>query len=269
MDHQEKNPYKIIFTDIDGTLLDSESRLPEQTALFLRRLNREEQFPVILVSARMPAGMRGIREELGVKSPMVCYGGGYIVDEKENCIFSQTLDEERVELLLQVIEDFPGISINVYSYDKWYVYQKDSWVFQEEKITGLTASVIIEYLEPFHGVHKILCMGEADRIKNLEARIRKDFDVAVCRSKPTYLEIMSKKVSKGTALAVLGEYYKVGREEMVAFGDGENDIEMLRYAGTGVAMENAAPELKEMADVIAKTNDEEGLRQYLEGTRHD
>ena len=262
------NTYKIIFTDIDGTLLDSKSQVPKKTAEFMHQLNNENNIPVVLVSARMPSGMRGIRAELGVHSPMVCYGGGYILDEKEQCIFNQTLEGDMVKELLELMQSLPEISINIYSYDNWYVYEKDKWVCQEEEITGIQATVLeeesVEKTGAFFEVHKFLCMGEPQKIEELEQKIKESFPVAVCRSKPTYLEIMPKQVSKGNALAVLGDYYKITREEMVAFGDGENDIEMIQYAGKGVAMANGVRMLKEAADSITLSNDEEGIRVYLE-----
>ena len=71
--------YKIIFSDIDGTLLNNENQVPEETIEELRRLD-SQGVPFVLVSARMPKGMRPIREELGIHAPMVCYSGGLVLD---------------------------------------------------------------------------------------------------------------------------------------------------------------------------------------------
>ena len=83
--------YKIIFSDIDGTLLNNENQVPEETIEELRRLD-SQGVPFVLVSARMPKGMRPIREELGIHAPMVCYSGGLVLDPDDQEIYSCLLD---------------------------------------------------------------------------------------------------------------------------------------------------------------------------------
>lgn len=258
--------YSMIFTDIDGTLLNSNHEVPEKTALFLQKLYREENIPVILVSARMPKGMRGIRKRIGVLCPMICYGGAYVLDEKENCLYSQTMEGEYTDSLISIAKK--KVSLSLYSYDQWYVLDtKDPWVLQESKITGIIPERLPENTDSQSKIHKILCMGEADVIEQLEKEIKESFPVSVYRSKPTYLEIMSDQVSKAKAVSLLGEYFHVPREKMIAFGDGYNDIEMLQYVHRGIAMGNAADEIKKEADDVTKTNDEEGIWFYLEGRK--
>ena len=255
--------YRLIFSDIDGTLLNSKHEVPEQTAKLLRKIYQEEGKIFILVSARMPEGMRGIRDKIGVPAPMICYSGAYILDEKENCLFSQTMDKNKVEQIMELASD--RLSFNLYSHDQWFAKDPcDSWVLQESEITGIVPMKLQRDSACLSQTHKILCMGSPDVIKQMEKEIRDKVAVSVYRSKPTYLEIMSEQVSKANAVHMVGQYFHIPREKMIAFGEGYNDLEMLQYVHTGIAMENAVSEIKKAADFVTLTNDEEGVRVYLE-----
>ena len=101
--------YKIIFSDIDGTLLNNENQVPKETIEELRRLD-EKGIPFVLVSARMPEGMCSIREELGIHAPMVCYSGGLVLDPDDQEIYSCLLDLDLAcEIKSLVAKEFPEV----------------------------------------------------------------------------------------------------------------------------------------------------------------
>lgn len=259
--------YKAIFSDIDGTLLNTKHQIPLNTKKKIQNIN-QHGIPYVLVSARMPKGMTAIREELGAKSPMICYSGALVVDEDDKPIYSVALRSESAEKLCQRIGEInPKISINIYSNDEWLVEdRKEYWVAQEMDITGVLAKEVSFQDEMvYQEVHKILCMGEKEDIKELEEKLVKEFpEIRIYKSKDTYLEIMSMKASKSDAVHMLEKYFGVKQEEIIAFGDGHNDIDMLEYAGLGVAMGNASDEVKEAADFVTDINDNEGVRQVLD-----
>ena len=125
--------------------------------------------------------------------------------------------------------------------------------------------VSFEDEEVYKEVHKVLCMGDKADIAALEQQLVKEFpQIRIYRSKDTYLEIMSMKASKSDAIHMLKDHFHVKQEETMAFGDNFNDIDMIRYAGLGVAMGNATDEVKEAADIITDINDNEGERQILD-----
>lgn len=263
----QKGKYKAIFSDIDGTLLNTSHKIPDQTKQKIRKL-REQGVPFILVSARMPKGMEKIRDELDSKSPMICYSGALVVDEKKQPIYSAFLQSDLVRRILRIIKDGGwNISLNVYSNDHWYVEDlMDHWIVDEMKITGIAAEERLFRDEGlYEDVHKILCMGNADQIQILEKVLIGQFpNIRIYRSKDTYLEIMSMEASKSDAIQKLEGYFKICKDEIIAFGDSYNNIDMLSYAGLGVAMGNADDAVKKAADIIGRTNDEEGLRLVLE-----
>ena len=231
--------YKAVFSDIDGTLLNSKHQIPENTRKKIKQIN-QNGIPYVLVSARMPKGMTAIRAELEAKSPMICYSGALVVDE----------------------EDHP-----IYTNDEWLVKdKKEYWAAQESDITGvIPQEVSFEDEEVYKEVHKVLCMGDKEDIAALEQQLVKEFpQIRIYRSKDTYLEIMSMKASKSDAIHMLKDHFHVKQEEIMAFGDNFNDIDMIRYAGLGVAMGNAADEVKQAADIVTDINDNEGERQILD-----
>lgn len=268
MDHCiKRGAYKAVFTDIDGTLLNTSHKIPKLTKKKVKEL-QASGVPVILVSARMPKGMEEIRDELGAKSPMVCYSGALVVDEAKRPLYSAFLPADVVKKLYHMMKGGKwNVVLNIYSNDNWYVEDLNNrWVKTEMEITGIEAEECSFQTEKVcQEVHKLLCMGEKEEIKALEEALISEFpDIRIYRSKDTYLEIMSMQASKSDAIRILEKRFRISRAETIAFGDSHNDIDMLDYAGLGVAMGNADIEVKEAADIITEINDREGLRKILE-----
>lgn len=114
-------------------------------------------------------------------------------------------------------------------------------------------------------VHKILLLGEQELILRAQNRIGQEVpSVSAQLSIPNYLEISDRSASKGHALEVVSELLQIDFRDMVAFGDGENDLAMLQRAGYSIAMGNAHPNLKAVADFVTGTNDEDGILQAVQ-----
>lgn len=263
----EKGKYRAVFSDIDGTLLNDFHEVTDGTRNKVMEL-QEAEIPFILVSARMPKGMIAIRDEVGYPNPMICYSGALIVDEAGRYIYDTALEKETAKNLCNYVEEKePEIAVNIYSEDNWKVKQKGNpWVIQEMQITGVMPEEV-DFLreETFEKVHKILCIGEAQAISRLEGQLKERFlGIRIYKSKDTYLEIMSEKASKSGAMKILEKKFGISREETIAFGDAYNDIDMIQYAGIGVAMGNAKEEIKSAADMITASNNEEGVLKVLQ-----
>ena len=86
----------------------------------------------------------------------------------------------------------------------------------------------------------------------------------ITKSKPHFLEIIDSSVNKGVALSALAEHFGIDQQNVMAIGDSFNDLEMIQYAGVGVAMGNARPEIKEQADIVTVTNEEDGVAEAIE-----
>jgi len=262
--------YKMIFSDIDGTLLDSGHHIGEGTRRAVRAL-KPQGIPFVLVSARAPYGIVPLQKELRIDGPIVAFGGALVLGAAEPDGSRQALrdlplaPEETKAIHALVASRFPAISFTAYGADDWFIAADDEWVLQERGITG-TPARLFRFAEDEHpAFYKLMCMGEPGEIDSLARETSARFpELTIVKSKPTYLEIMARQVSKSAAMRVLMDDYGVGEQETIAIGDNYNDIDMIRFAGLGVAMGNAPDEVKAAADLVAPSNDEEGVREILE-----
>ena len=255
--------YKMIFCDIDGTLLDSKNQISAQTKKKIQELHRIN-IPFILVSARMPSGIWPIQDELGIKAPIICYSGALILSERGDCVKTVGINREKGVLVKEFLRsEWKHICSSAFSHDLWIVDNAfDKWVVREQIVTSSmsTEGEISEYIPQGGHANKLLCMGEAEQIASLGRALKEKFsELRVYRSKDTYLEIMDESASKSGAVKDLCEYYGIPVESTVSFGDNYNDVDMLLATGVGFAMGNAPEEVKRQARYTTLDNDHEGV----------
>lgn len=255
--------YKMVFCDIDGTLLDSTHRISSGTRQKIQELGRDG-IPFILVSARMPSGIFPIQRQLGIQAPIVCYSGALILNEQGKPVQSVGIEREKAILIDAFVKrEWNHVCCSAFSYNDWVSENiHGKWIVQEQAITG---SVPIEGkisdLIPEKGhIHKLLCMGEPEAISDLTDALKEKFTgLSIYRSKDTYLEIMNGVVSKSKAVKYLCEDYNIPIEATVSFGDNFNDVDMLLATGTSFAMGNAPAEVKSQVQNVTLDNDHEGV----------
>lgn len=255
--------YSLVFLDIDGTLLDSNHQIMPQTKQMLTRLEKRG-VPMILSSARSPGGVETVARQADLHSSIVCYGGSLILDAERAILADTGIPPETATAFKTfVLSHFRDIVVSAYIYDVWLVddighpmVQREARISQCAPLAGELQSAV----QTVSHVHKLLCIGDQQQITKLQREAGKAFpQLTLVRSGAVYLEVMPKGVSKQTAAECLQSYYQVSREEIVAFGDHFVDLELLRWAGMGVAMGNAPDEVKEASDWVTASNDEEGV----------
>ncbi|MFW2489900.1 Cof-type HAD-IIB family hydrolase [Clostridium chromiireducens] len=258
---------KMVCLDIDGTLLNSKHEITEKVKSTINVVANEKRIPVILVSARMPKGIKFLQKELGIEEPIICYSGALILDKDNDVLAKEFIDVSNLEEIYKLTSK-NNIHMSLYKDDEWYIEELDYWARQESEITNIIPNIINfkELIEKWKkdrlGPNKILCMSKPEEINFLKENI-KGINLNIYPSKPTYLEIMPTKASKTSAINCLQKKYNIDRSEIVTMGDNYNDIDMLEYAGIGVAMGNAPEEVKIHADDITLTNDENGVAEAL------
>jgi Cof subfamily protein (haloacid dehalogenase superfamily) len=267
--------YKLIFIDIDGTLLTSDHKISEGTLSAIKRVNQINQIPVILTTARPPQAVEKIYSRLNLNSPVVCFNGALVLNKmsKKDFIILQSIviNTKLLAAINNIAADYK-ISVSYYKMEEWLSNSKVHWIKQEEQITGIKATIVDTCLQiqkwtaKNSGPHKILIMGEPDQIDKIEPVLKKitfnQFNIY--KSKPTYLEIMSGPASKISAITFLLNKYGLTNKDFLAIGDNYNDIEMLRFAGMGVAMANAPDQVKAHAQFITLNNDSDGVKFALD-----
>ncbi|MBW2960817.1 Cof-type HAD-IIB family hydrolase [Mesonia aestuariivivens] len=262
--------YKIVFSDIDGTLLNKERELSERTIKTIKAI--KDDIPVVLISARMPKAMRHLQQQLGIENqPIICYNGGFLlVDEKP--VSSTAIPVNTIQELAKFNET-NQVHLSLYNADEWHVPAHDYWAKREERNTKVTPSIkhIHDVMDDWGkrdlGAHKIMCMGEENKIENMYQFLKDNYSnqLHVYRSKNTYIEIADKQISKLTAIKyLLKNHYNLSIEETVAFGDNYNDVEMINGVGLGIAVANAREESKAVANKITDASIDDGVAKSLE-----
>ena len=263
--------YSAVFLDIDGTLLNSKHQVMPCTRSHLQYL-QGRGIPVILCSARPPKGVNLVAEQIGVSGPAACYNGGLIIDDNYTILRDVGID---IQLALDfrrfVAEQFPDLVVSAYLYSVWLAEDpQHPLIRQEAEISGCTPlqGTLEQISASASHIHKFLCMGDSMRIRALEKETAQRFpQLMALRSKATYLEVLPPEASKGSAAKVLLEHYGISPTQAVAFGDSDVDVDMLQYCGFGVAMGNAPRTVKEAADYVTASNDEEGVYIALNSLR--
>ncbi len=262
--------FKAICSDIDGTLLNSERSLSQNLISIVSSISPE--IPFFLASARMPAAMRHLLQDLNrSKEPLIAYNGALVLDAEGKELESITIPLSLVQEIVHTALP-EGLHLSLFHGENWYTPEEDHWASREIQNTKVqpTWKSPLEVLENWSssklGAHKVMCMGDPEKIALLYQTLlqRLGSQLHLYRSKDTYLEIAPKPISKATGLKKILEHaYAIGLDEVVAFGDGYNDIDLLQQVGWGVAVENAFPEVKAVANEITKHHKEDGVASTL------
>lgn len=250
------NPKLYIF-DIDGTLLTTDYKILPSTKKAMKLLAEGKlSAPIMLASARSPKAIDPIARELDLSPFYISLNGAFIV-QNEKVLYDRPMEPSATQRVIEIGQE-EGLSVNVYSRWDWFINEINPWSTHEAKMVGWEGEV--RDLSTVHEAHKILLLGEQDEILKVQRRLTEEVpSVAAHRSIPHYLEIVDASASKGQALELVSELISVDFANMVAFGDGENDLAMLKTAGFAVAMGNAHQSLKDEADFVTSSNDEDGI----------
>lgn len=255
---------------MDGTFLREDHQIGAATQAWVKRLS-ERGIPVIPVSARPLHGMLPITKVvLPDHLPVVSLNGGYIWQQQQ-IIRRLHVSAQTAAAVAELFLKEP-VSPMYYTDMVWHAHESDAAVLKEQKITP--TPVQIEPIETArqrwntegHGPNKILLAGDPEIIESLESNLIQQFgaELHVSRSQSRYVEIMPAAATKKEAIEFLLPQLQVQPEEIIAFGDNYNDVDMLRFAGLGVAMGNAPEQVKAIADEVTASNNEEGIAQVLE-----
>lgn len=257
--------YKIMAVDIDGTLLDSKGNLTEGTIKAVR--SAVEQGLIFILSTGRPVqGVQAIMDKLELNLPVITYNGAMVVMGKSmDILYEKGLSPEDVRSIVGLGEKF-GTTITIWSSNKLYANKLNERALKYSQISGVSP-MLLEDLEAVikQGVSKILWYDEVEKIAEYEKEVGAllSGNVNFHTSQPYFLEFVDKNASKAIAMEKLGEYFNIRREEMIAVGDGFNDLSMIEYAGLGVAMENANDAIKQEADFVTLSNDEDGVAHVI------
>ena len=262
--------YQVLVLDIDGTLYNSEKRITPATREAIFRA-REAGKVIAIASGRPLRGMEAVADELDFAAKggfLMAYNGGRIVNAHTGeTIREVRLPREAVPRVAALAKAY-GVPVVGHAPDSLVSEAPDDALIQlEARLNGMTVTAIpslADYTE--HRLYKCLMTGDADKLAVLERVAAERFagTLNVFRSEPYFLEILPLGVDKASAIDILVRHLRISKSEVIACGDGFNDLSMIRHAGFGVAMSNAQQAVKESADYVTASCDEDGLVEVIE-----
>jgi Cof subfamily protein (haloacid dehalogenase superfamily) len=261
---------RLLALDVDGTLLTDDLKITSITRAAIRQVI-SHGIQVVLASARGPNALRLIMAELDIAGLAICYTGALTCRLEANLqVPAEVVTEQRMNLssarivLSNALEI--GVSIGWFIGECWYVPVLDAALHRESIITGVTPIIVPDLLHFEEAPHKMQAIvGEPVFLPQLHSLTGVlPQDCVGQFSYETYLEIIHQGVDKATALLALGKQLDIAPSEMVAIGDMDNDIAMLRMAALGIAMGNAPANVRAEADWITDTNNQNGVAVAIE-----
>ncbi|MBC1675182.1 HAD family phosphatase [Listeria welshimeri] len=268
-----------IILDIDGTLLNDDKKISPETkkALITAQQNGVK---LILASGRPTTGMHLYAEQLEMEKYhglLVSYNGAKVVDcQTKEELFNQTLTIAEGKAVLEHMKQFE-VKVMIDKDDYMYVNNvydcyipykgEEINIIQYESRGGNFKLCEKEDLAAFldYRINKILTAGDPDYMqKNYQAMMAPFKNTLNCVfTADFYFEFTAKNIDKAKALDTVLTPMGIHTENIIAFGDGHNDITMVKYAGTGIAMDNAVPKLKAVANSITLSNNKDGIAHVL------
>lgn len=260
--------YKLIATDMDGTLLNDEGNLPSNTFNAARFLE-DNGIKLVLCTGRPLLGLIKIYDSLNLTSPIVANNGACAyLDKSGPLIMNQTMSIEDGLAVIKLNEIF-NCTICMWHNQILYVSEFNKYAYDYASITGVTPLHLskIDLKKEKIGPTKFVFRDTLEKITSIKesAAELSPPSVTAVTTRPHFLEFFSSSISKAAALEKISQTLNISKDEMIAAGDGFNDIEMMDYVGLAVAVQNAADEVKKHADVIGCSNNE-GIIDYIVNT---
>lgn len=269
--------YKLICIDMDGTLLDSRYKVSEFSKSTLKKAH-DMGVHIVVSTGRTYADAEAYSDLIGVRSPVIASNGA-IVKEKMNSevIYMNPIKEKLCMQLLRIFKKY-NVKPTYSTPYKIYCSSLKTKIFVEYlKIKGImNKSINLEFVVFWRQWFNIFRREEGniikceiadnnqDKLENIRRDLSNIEGIEITSSSKNNIEIMKKGTSKGRAVQILSDHYKIKKEEIIAIGDSENDLLAIEFAGVGIAMGNANEEVKKKADFITDSNDNEGVGKAIE-----
>jgi hypothetical protein len=256
---------KMIATDIDGTILKWGLEFSPKMLDCVEKL-KKSGVKIVLVTGRMHCATLPVAKELGLTTPIISYQGGLIKDSENKTLYQRNLDSNYAKEIIAWARQ-NDIHINLYIDDKLYVEHDNDIVksYTDGKFIDYTVCSFDDLA--IENVNKILAIDltNPDKVTNWVEELRQKYpDLYIVKSTPYFCEIGSNEAKKSLGVEFLCNLWGFNKDEVLTIGDQNNDIDLVKAGGIGVAMGNATDELKACADYITETVDNDGFVKAVE-----
>lgn len=258
---------RLIALDLDGTTLTSDRRLHPRNITAIQQA-AARGVTVVLASGRIRPSMLPYATELGLGSgPLICSNGAHVVGPRGDNLVENHLTDGLKNAVIDFAEA-NELHLNAYTTDQMFFIEPSKWL-DLYKTRARTIPAYQKTRDEIRALNliKLMIIAEPPVIRSLAQRGNSFVDVSevsLTESEPEYLEFLPGTANKGEGLRALANHMGIPREQVMAVGDYLNDLEMVRWAGYGVAMGNAVDAVKAAAKHITLTNDEAGVAIAIE-----
>ncbi|MFD1670556.1 sugar-phosphatase [Agrilactobacillus yilanensis] len=262
---------KLIAIDMDGTLLNDQQVISPENKAAIKAADAAG-IQVVLASGRPLNGLRKYLEELNLWSEehyTITFNGALVQENKTNAtILEHTIPFETFQTFYDLSKT---LNIHIHAEDKNAMYTPNKDINRYTVLESALVDLPLFYrplaeFEPTHRFSKVMMIDDPKLISAAGPKIPEALhdQYYIVNSTPYFIEVMNKNVSKGNAIAELASYLNIQQDEIMAIGDERNDLTMLEYAGTGVAMGNAVPQVKAIANKHTTDNNESGVGKAIQ-----
>ncbi|MGK0465415.1 MAG: Cof subfamily protein (haloacid dehalogenase superfamily) [Clostridium sp.] len=266
-----KMSYKLVVTDMDGTFLNSKDEISVENLKIVKELN-ERGILFSIATGRLDTMIKPYLRQIGNNNPVISCNGALVRNViKGEFYHAQIINSEE---FTKVVDICKSNNLTFAVYCEYTVFsesiegrmkhfqKRNEVLCEEEKIAIKIVGNI--YTDIDERVFKVLVSNDnSEVLERVKGEINDIPGIEAVKSSTNLLDIMTQGVTKGNALKDLAEILKIKREEIIAIGDNHNDISMLEYAGYAIAVGNAEQVVKDVADLVTVTNDEDGVAKAL------
>lgn len=260
---------KVFAFDLDGTLVNSDKKILESTKKSIKKLI-DNGAHVVLASGRIYEGIYHLAKELELDKygGYICsYNGGLVCDVSTGkIIFDRKLSREKTLEIHKFLKDNNLTHIMYYDGLILTTDEINEYIRNEEKCNSIPSKKV-ESFDSYikDGVNKLLGTDDPKKIKEMEEKVKEHFsDIEVYTSAPYFLEILPKGIYKSESLKMILKSLNLNKNDLISFGDGNNDIAMLDASGIAIVMDNASDNVKKHASYITHSCDEDGISFALD-----
>ncbi|TBL71072.1 Cof-type HAD-IIB family hydrolase [Paenibacillus thalictri] len=258
--------YKMIAIDIDDTLLNDEKVVSPGTQAALAEAV-QHGVTVTIATGRMYASAKQVAAQLNLNVPLITYQGSLVKNSIDGkVLYERAIPRDAAVFLFQYAKE-RGLHLQAYYDDVLYVKEANQKAIDYAELSKIPFEVYPNFDELAEKPNtKLLIIDDPDKLDEIAAELKQliGHEMHITKSKPHFLEFVHKEGTKGHALTALAEHFGYEISEVIAIGDSDNDREMLEVAGLGVAMGNAKPALKELANYVTRSNNEDGIKHVVD-----
>ncbi len=254
----------LVISDIDGTLITSNHEVTEATRVAAREL-RDRDIALSLASSRPPRSIKPLARDLALRSGFAAFNGALVVTADGEILESSAIPPATTARVKAIADEF---GLNVWAYDaaEWWAPGRDSFVDREAHTSGFDP-LIEGYAERItRDLNKLTVVGKPEFVAEAEKRVLSELasEVSASRSKPRFLDVTAYGMHKGSVVIRLAKIFGVPSTQIAVIGDGPNDVEMFKQAGTSIAMGQAVDDVRAEATYVTESNDDEGWARGIE-----